>query len=460
MQTVIGQNILQAVEYQRQTEKIKTKTATIGGGRYGLSGHLSTNYGSGYVDYKIDNIRKNWNLFYKYSVKSDLIRCVQNTISLKVSTRKYKVVVRNKEIQKPSDLINARRLNVFFNSVLDITALMAQGCGDFCIYENGAMIIKRNQFGAILDVIHVPWLCMNPVISPDYQISYWEYTNPRGAKSVIPKDDVMHILPAVTDPRDPLFGIPRMCACIDSLRCQEELYDYLYYLLRNGNHEGLFINFNKTEMIDDGHLRSIIDDLRNTLEGKGNAGKPIITQDAQYQASSNNRQTPFAEQHLITAKQISRCFSMPEKYLNEAKQGQYGANLSVDDSLRLDEGIFSYEWPHLNAFNKTIIWGELGQKNLILIPDKQLSPINLDAARSISTAYKDNAITHDEYRSALGYNNDPDDDLKGMYAVDIMVDYGLVNKNSNTATSTVGGNISDGNEGNSDTESERQETES
>ena len=413
------------------------------------------------LDYSANTIRDQKQLFYKYFVKSDLVRCAIETIVMQVSRADYVVVQNSRVKTKTSTEANIRLAQSFFDSI-NISDKITEAIGWFALFGNEAYEIKTNQDGNIEDLSCLSWLNIEPQFDYDTgNIKEYIYNaNNRNSNRTLDAKNVIHIVPDIRDPANTALGLSRMCACVDSLRCQESLYNYLYLLLLNGNYDGLFINYINDDTTDDQVINQNIQELKNLLSQQSNVGKPIITQNAQINATRRSTQTPFEGLHELGGKQVSRVFGVPEKYLNQSKSGQYGANTNVDDSDRLDEAVLSYQLPMCKAFTKKILHEMAGLYDLYLMPAKYVPIVNIDRSRSLATLFTNNVIHHTECRTMMGYSNQTSDPLKDMYACQIEQKFGVKQNNNTTQNNPdASGGPTDAQQ-NTDSESARQQSES
>lgn len=414
---------------------------------------IQTNVQNTSIDYRANTVRQNMDLCYRYFVKSDLIHCVILAIVNEVTRKRYKIVNINPGKSNQADTRQIKYIQRAFDQ-LNIDAVLSATVGPFALFGTGLIWIKKDKNG---DIARLEPISFNNVEiytkADEYAIDYFRYKL-KNKEEKIPFNDVVYILPAMVDPCDTLRGVPRLMACVDALRCQEELYLYIYNLLRNGNYDGIYVNFNNTtEGVDDGRQEQVMADLKRALSDPSMVGSAIITQNAEFQTSAKSRQTPFENVPDITGKQVSRAFGVPEKFINLTKAGALGSNMAVDDRERMDEAVFSYDWPICDAITRKVLHEQCGLYNYALVPVKKASPVSLDAARAISTAYNDNAMPHEEMREQLGFPVNENDKFNGLFASEIEAKFGPKANNQRQRDTGNG----DGN--NSDTESARQQNE-
>lgn len=394
-------------------------------------------------NFEVESLRKSWETAYYYYVTSDLIRCAIDLIVLEASRHDYIVVDTSEKGEKRLTSQKAKRIQRFFNDI-DLKSQILDQIGNYALFNNGLFQIKRNSGKQIIDLQTRPWKNIDYKENPSNgNIESFTINHTRG-QLIIPYDDCVQVKPFFPDPSDPRFGIPRTTSCMSSLRCHDELFKYIYYLLSTGNQDGLFINFTATSDGDNDIIEEAILELKNQFSDPSTAVQPVMTKDANIQSSSKSRQTPFDNLPEITTKQVSRVFGVPVKYLNDGKSGQLGANQSSDDRDRLSESMLSYELPICKGITDKILHEETGLYDLILLPSNIVTPVSLDHARSVSTAWRDNIITYKEYKTSINYPVDPDNPRNSLHYDELIAKYGPAGDNSTNASS------------NSDSESNRQ----
>jgi hypothetical protein len=370
--------------------------------------------------HKITSLRTDWLLCYYYLVKNDLIRCVYEIISREVGQMEYVVkrtdgkVLKNDRMQK---LLQRKLQQVDFQS------LMAEAIPWAAIFGNGLIRINRTKIGSVDSFDNISWLSITPVID-GMTTKLKGFTYLDGAKIyTLDLDDCIRILPYARDPGNTDFGLPRICACKDSLGITDEWYSHLTILLRNGNHDGTIINFKSSEQTDQGALDEVMDQTESDINSKENVGKASVLKDAEIHTAATNNATPFGEVPDITAKQVSRTFLIPEEEINIAKSGQLGSNRATSDKDRLDSSILSnYVKPALRCVNKKWLQEEGGIYDYYIAPARDIVPVGLDRSRAISTMWRDGMITFAEARTLAGLKITDGDDRNNKYYLDLQPD--------------------------------------
>lgn len=378
------------------------------------------------VSYDINNIRKNWKIHHKYYCKNPAMRCAIDRIIGDCNQHSYKIIDTTKFGKERTNTKLVKDVQKWFDSK-KVKKTVIYTIGMYTLFQNALIEIDVNVFGQVIGLTPLSWQMVKPYEGRDGNIEYFRYETSKGSRE-IPYENCIHIIPPFPDPAHPNFGVPKSCSCMNVLRLSETHDDYLKALIKTGNQDGLIINFDPMKNPNRDNLDETFVNLDNKYSNYETAVTTLITEGADIHTSSRSRTTPFDDIPARVAREVAMVWQMPEKVVNQTKSGQYGSNTAVDDQGRLDKALLDYEMPVCNAITDIILHKWAGLNKLAYVPGS-LAYINLEKSRSVSTAWRDDILTYEQYRAAIGLETSVDDPRVGLHRSEIIKNGDEVNEN-------------------------------